>query len=65
MPNTCRRHCGLHSGAEQINNMMDYERCSLVQLINCYAAEMQRHWKEKPIYMKENNILNSNSKHLS
>ena len=27
------RQCGLHSGAKQIKNMTDYERCSLFELI--------------------------------
>ena len=32
MQNICR-HIGLHSGAEQINDMTDPERCSLFELI--------------------------------
>jgi len=29
MPNIHHCYCGLHASAEQINNVTDYERCSL------------------------------------
>jgi len=35
MQNIGDRHCGLHSGAEQLKNVTDYERCSLFTQQKC------------------------------
>jgi len=52
----CHYHYGLY--AEQIKNMMDYERCSLFQLIKLLrTAKMRRYPEEKPTFVQDNNFL--------
>ena len=54
MPNIHHRPCGVHSNAEQINNMMDYERCSLFELMKLSRSRKQRYREEKLTFVQDN-----------
>ena len=56
MPNIRHRNCGLHAIAEQINNMTDYERCSLFGLIIKIVKKFVTQQKREDIRKKSRHL---------
>ena len=58
MPKICHYYYGLHSSAEQIKNMTDYERCLLFELIKLLCTKNAKNREEKPTSVQDNNFVN-------